>query len=197
MKKSNQLLLCIGLGTLILLTITQATLYARYKSGKITGEAVAPAADRQWTLASIPKHIVFRNVSHIRVNAADSGVIYFDTAIHYTRHDDSLIFTGMSIDVPQMDVFIFKGPDITVEGAQSFAIGKAHFDSLSIKAIHSVVILSEQLTVHDLRLSLTDSAAVEGYCHADTIRLQSDLGSTIFLSGSPVKMIRTKLGYKK
>ncbi|WP_431217259.1 hypothetical protein ACQ86N_23635 [Puia sp. P3] len=42
-------------------------------------------------------------------------------------------------------------------------------------------------------LLLTDSAAVEGYCHADTIRLQSDLGSTIFLSGSPVKMVRTKL----
>jgi|GEM_PF-3661855 hypothetical protein len=192
MKKSNLLLLCIGLGVLILLTVTQATLYARYSSGTIVNGSTIPISDRQWTLSSIPKHIIFRNVPSIRVNAADSGVIYYDTVIHYTRHGDTLIFTGMGIDAPRLDVFLFKGPDITVEGAKSFTIGPAHFDSLSIKAVRSQVILSQELTAHDLRLSLTDSSTVKGFCHADTLRLQADPSSTIILSGSNVKMLRTK-----
>jgi hypothetical protein len=192
MKKSNRLLLCIGLGVLILLTVTQATLYARYSSGRIINGATIPMANRQWTLSSIPKHIIFRNVPSIRVNAADSGVIYYDTVIHYTRHDDTLIFTGMGTEAPLMDVFVFKGSEITVERANSFMIGAAHFDSLSIRAIHSEVVLSPNLSVHDFKLSLTDSSVVKGFCHADTMRLQADPSSTILLSGSNVKMQMTK-----
>lgn len=193
MKKSNQLLLSVGLGALILLTATQATLYARYKSGRITHVTSTLQASRQWTLTSIPKHIAFRNVPFIRVNATDSGsVIYYDTAIHHTRHGDTLIFTGMGNKAPLLDVFVFKGPDITVEGAQSFTIGTAHFDSLSITAIRSQLILSKTLSVHDLHISLNDSSDVVGSCHADTIRLQADPSSQIFLSGSNVKMLMEK-----
>ena len=193
MKKSNQLLLSVGLGALLLLAATQATLYARYKNGNITRLAVIPQASRQWTLSSIPKHILFRNVPSIRVNAVDSGsVIYYDTVIHYTRSNDTLIFTGTGTRAPLMDVFVFNGSDITLEGVNSFTFGAAHCDNLSIKAIRSQIALAKDLSIHDLKISLKDSSGILGFCHADTIRLLADSSSRIFLSGSNVKMLMEK-----
>ncbi|MBS1661920.1 MAG: hypothetical protein JST68_12810 [Bacteroidetes bacterium] len=71
MKKSNKLLIGIGLGAIALFTFSHLALYARYKSGATIHERDLYTVTHQRKSLPAPQHLVVRGPQHIHLIGAD------------------------------------------------------------------------------------------------------------------------------